>query len=70
MKLVRAISSCAIVWASTNRRSYYKNYIDKHIVPNIGKIKLSKLTTLDLQKFYNKAKTKGREYCPRRWHAF
>ena len=40
--------------------TYYKNYIDKHIVPNIGKIKLSKLTTLDLQKFYNKAKTKGR----------
>ncbi len=40
--------------------AYYKNYIDKHIVPNIGKIKLSKLTTLDLQKFYNKAKTKGR----------
>ncbi len=26
--------------------AYYKNYIDKHIVPNIGKIKLSKLTTL------------------------
>ena len=40
--------------------AYYKNYIDKHIVPNIGKIKLSKLTTLDIQKFYNKAKTKGR----------
>ena len=40
--------------------AYYKNYIDKHIVPNIGKIKLSKLTTLDLQKFYNKAKAKGR----------
>ena len=40
--------------------AYYKNYIDKHIVPNIGKIKLNKLTTLDIQKFYNKAKTKGR----------
>ena len=40
--------------------AYYKNYIDKHIVPNIGKIKLSKLTTLDPQKFYSKAKTKGR----------
>ena len=24
--------------------AYYKNYIDKHIVPNIGKIKLNKLT--------------------------
>ena len=40
--------------------AYYKNYIDKHIVPNIGKIKLNKLTTLDIQKFYNKAKTNGR----------
>ncbi len=40
--------------------AYYKNYIDKHIVPNIGKIKLNKLATLDIQKFYNKAKTKGR----------
>ena len=40
--------------------AYYKNYIDKHIIPNIGKIKLDKLTTLDIQKFYNKAKTKGR----------
>ena len=40
--------------------AYYKNYIDKHIIPNIGKIKLNKLTTLDIQKFYNKAKTKGR----------
>ena len=40
--------------------AYYKNYIDKHIIPNIGKIKLDKLTTLDSQRFYNKAKTKGR----------
>ena len=40
--------------------AYYKNYIDKHIAPNIGKIKLNKLTTLDIQKFYNKVKTKGR----------
>lgn len=40
--------------------AYYKNYIDKHIVPGIGKIKLNKLTTLDLQQFYNKAKEKGR----------
>ena len=39
--------------------AYYKNYVDKHIVPNIGKNKISKLTTLDIQKFYNKAKTKG-----------
>ena len=39
---------------------YYQNYIDNHIVPNIGKIPLKKLTTLDLQKFYNKMKTSGR----------
>jgi len=32
---------------------YYRNYIEKHVVPRIGKIKLSKLTTLDIQKFYN-----------------
>ena len=40
--------------------AYYKNYIDKHIIPGIGKIKLNKLTTLDLQKFYNKVKKGGR----------
>ena len=39
---------------------YYQNYIDNHIVSNIGKILLRKLTTLDLQKFYNKMKTSGR----------
>ena len=39
---------------------YYQNYIENHIVPNIGKILLRKLTTLDLQKFYNKMKTSGR----------
>ena len=40
--------------------AYYKNYIDKHIIPHIGKIKLNKLTTLDLQQFYNKVKEGGR----------
>ena len=39
---------------------YYRSYIEHHIVPNIGKIKLEKLTTLDLQKFYNKTKNSGR----------
>lgn len=39
---------------------YYRNYIENHIVPNIGKIRLDKLTTLDLQKFYNQTKTGGR----------
>ena len=38
----------------------YKGYIDNHIKPNIGKIPLGKLTTMDLQKFYRKLLTKGR----------
>lgn len=38
----------------------YKGYIDNHIKPNIGKIPLEKLTTMDLQKFYRKLLTKGR----------
>ena len=38
----------------------YKGYIDNHIKPNIGKIPLEKLTTIDLQKFYRKLLTKGR----------
>lgn len=40
--------------------AYYKNYIEKHIQPNIGNIKLSKLTTLQLQQFYNKVRQSGR----------
>ncbi len=39
---------------------YYRSYIEHHIAPNIGKIKLEKLTTLELQKFYNKTKKSGR----------
>ena len=39
---------------------YYRNYIEKHIVPRIGKITLRKLTTLDIQKFYNKTREGGR----------
>ena len=39
---------------------YYRNYIEKHIIPRIGKIKLSKLTTLDIQKFYNATRKSGR----------
>jgi integrase len=39
---------------------YYRSYIEHHIAPNIGKIKLEKLTTLDIQKFYNKTKKGGR----------
>jgi len=39
---------------------YYRNYIEKHIIPRIGKIKLSKLTTLDIQKFYNTTRKSGK----------
>ena len=39
---------------------YYNNYIEKHIVPGLGDIKLDKLTTLDIQRFYNELKTSGR----------
>ena len=43
-----------------NTAEYYRNYIEKHIIPRIGKIKLKNLTTLDLQKFYNKTREFGR----------
>ncbi len=38
----------------------YRGYIDNHIKPNIGKIPLSKLTTLELQKLYKKLLSRGR----------
>ena len=38
----------------------YKGYIDNHIKPNIGKIPLEKLSTMDLQKLYRKLMNKGR----------
>jgi len=39
---------------------HYNNYIEKHIVPGIGSIRLNKLTTIQIQQFYNKLKTSGR----------
>ena len=38
----------------------YRGYIDNHIKPNIGMISLSKLTSLELQKFYKKLLSSGR----------
>ena len=32
----------------------YRGYIDNHIKPNIGKIPLDKITSLNLKKFYKK----------------
>ena len=38
----------------------YRGYIDNHIKPNIGKLPLAKLTSLELQKLYKKLLEKGR----------
>jgi len=38
----------------------YRGYIDHHVTPNIGKIPLEKLGTMDLQKLYRKLMNKGR----------
>ena len=43
---------------STQR--FYEDYIEHHVVPRIGNIKLAKLTGRDIQKMYNDVKTKGR----------
>ena len=36
-----------------NTKAYYTNYIENHIVPGIGNISLDKLTTIQIQRFYN-----------------
>ena len=46
--------------------AYYKNYIDQHIVPRIGDIKLTALTTLQIQKFYNETKAHGQSAAVRK----
>ena len=38
----------------------YRGYIDNHIKPNIGKVPLEKLTSLELQKLYKKLLNSGR----------
>ena len=43
-----------------NTREYYANYIENHIVPGIGKIMLDKLTTIQIQRFYNDLQKNGR----------
>ena len=43
-----------------NTRAYYLNYINSHIVPGIGKIQLDKLTTIQIQRFYNNLQKNGR----------
>ena len=41
-------------------KSYYRNYMDNHIIPGLGKIPLEKLTTIQIQKFYNDLQKNGR----------
>ena len=43
-----------------NTKEYYTNYIENHIVPGIGKIMLDKLTTIQIQRFYNNLQKNGR----------
>ena len=41
-------------------KDYYLNYIDNHIIPELGDVKLDKLTTIQIQKFYNDLQKNGR----------
>ena len=41
-------------------QKFYWNHIRFHIIPQIGKIKLRKLTSRDVQKLYNHVKKQGR----------
>lgn len=52
------------VYAKPNIREstadYYDRYIQRHIIPCLGNIKLSKLTSREIQKMYNDMKDHGR----------
>ncbi len=43
-----------------NTKSYYTNYIENHVIPGIGSIPLDKLTTIQIQRFYNNLQKTGR----------
>ena len=43
-----------------NTKAYYTNYIENHIIPGIGNISLDKLTTIQIQRFYNNLQKSGR----------
>ena len=43
-----------------NTKDYYLNYINNHIILQLGDIKLDKLTTIQIQKFYNDRQKNGR----------
>ena len=42
-----------------NTKAYYTNYIENHIVPGIGSVSLDKLTTIQIQRFYNTLQKSG-----------
>lgn len=52
--------NCAKIKVRPSSHETYRGYIDNHIKPDIGKIPLSKLSALDLQKLYKKLLTGGR----------
>ena len=39
---------------------YYRMFIDKHIIPKLGNIRLDKLRPMDIQKLYNELRSGGR----------
>ena len=41
-------------------KDYYLNYINNHIIPQLGDIKLDKLSSIQIQKFYNDLQKNGR----------
>ena len=43
-----------------NTKAYYANYIENHIIPEIGDVPLAKLTTIQIQRFYNNLQKTGR----------
>ena len=43
-----------------NTQKYYRRFIDRHVLPMIGDIKLTKLTGRDLQRMYNEVREHGR----------
>ena len=52
--------NCAKIKVRPSSHKTYRGYINNHIKPNIGKIPLNKLSSLDLQKLYKKLLSGGR----------
>ncbi len=50
----------AMIKVRPSSHQTYRGYLDHHIKPNLGKIPLGKLTTLDLQRLYGKLLGHGR----------